>query len=315
MKIALLLACCVAMVAMTGAVNYPDNPFSHLDLVRGMDYQLSEQQYELTQGILEQALQGLKFIIQKAENAIQKIVDQAGVLFDDVLSQAERLLDDAIDTISDIVEKALEAMNGARNPVSECLEIFPQKLQQIREDAIAKAKECFEHFFDGLKVVEGVFQDSASSFFAKVHDLEAIAEECVEENVDFFEQVNCIVRRVPEAADIALQIIKELGGLFSNTFQDSISLVNETRGCLLDVIRQARAEVKKVVEEFYECVQQKPDPQPTTEGPTEPGTEPGTETTTVSTTESTSEPTTQSTTETATNPPFESTTESTTETE
>lgn len=67
---------------------------------------------------------------------------------------------------------------------------------------------------------------------------------------------NTILLQIEESNAIVKDIISDVGKLTSETTREIVSLSNDTRGCLLDVIRMSRNEVDKVIADVLQCMKE-----------------------------------------------------------
>ncbi|XP_038113322.1 uncharacterized protein LOC6038886 [Culex quinquefasciatus] len=209
-----------------------------------------------TRDLLEHALKLINMIVDQAVKAIDKVQQEIERLLDDLLLQGEELLEFAKAEINRIIQKALEDLNLENLGLQECAEIVPQRVEEITKTAFDNLKKCFDDFAERVEISRENIKEHIAFLTGKVQQIQEVGQSCVDGNGNLIDQVKCLFDHVPETNAIVVEILSDVGQLLAETVKEAVSLLNDTRGCLLDVVKQAENEVQKLVQEVLECVQQ-----------------------------------------------------------
>ncbi|XP_055542623.1 uncharacterized protein LOC129728230 [Wyeomyia smithii] len=154
------------------------------------------------------------------------------------------------------VSEAQQNLTAGETRLSDCLAEAPSQLEQIARDSFANTKQCFDYLVARLKLVRSNVKEHIEFFVGKVHEIQQIGDTCVAENPNLLDQVLCVLDHISESNAIVLEIIQDAGDLLAETIKESVSLATDTKGCLLDVVRQTHNDLGKLVTDVHQCLHQ-----------------------------------------------------------
>ncbi|XP_062548177.1 uncharacterized protein LOC134213287 [Armigeres subalbatus] len=251
MKVALLLICCWAIAFPTEARTVHTFDITKLELLDGPQ---DNFHLPLVEGLLQELRKLLDYITQIALDSVHELKQSVDKLLEEVSQKSEELLQLANGSINDYLEEAKQNLTTVGSQVAECVVPATAKLEKVAIHSYENTKKCYDDLVTRVRLTIDNVEEHVDYVIKKVAEIEHIAVECMTQNPKLVDQVKCVLDHVNESTEIVQDIIKDVGKLTSETSREIVSLGNDTRDCLLDVVRMSRNEVDKVLSEVFECL-------------------------------------------------------------
>ncbi|XP_053692323.1 uncharacterized protein LOC128740782 [Sabethes cyaneus] len=258
MKVIVLL--CFAVLTTAGEANskvLSTKSNFYQDVIHDTELEENFEQVLLTNNILHYLLETVNFFTNQGLDAVEKVRRDVDSLLDDVLGEAEKLLSQSNQEINSNIDEVKQNLTAAENQLSHCFANVTERLEQIAGDSFANTKHCFDDLVARIKLIRSNVKEHVDFFIGKVHNIQQIGDACVAENSKLAEQVRCLLDHITETNAIVLEIVKDIGKLLAETTEEAISLATDTKGCLLDVVKQSRNDCDRLVKEVHQCLQEK----------------------------------------------------------
>ncbi|XP_065080425.1 uncharacterized protein LOC135703231 [Ochlerotatus camptorhynchus] len=252
MKAILLFVCCLAIVATAYGRTFPRSGLAHLDLIQARPS--DGPHLSLTEGLFQELKKVLAYIAKAGLDAVHEFKKELDRLMEDVAKKAEELLQLANGSINDYLQEAKQNLTAYGDQVAECVVPAVGKLEKIAAISQENSKKCYDDLKARVKILGDNAAEHVSFEVAKVEEIQQIAANCEAENTKLVDKVKCVLDHFDETTAIVQEMISDVGKLLAETTQELVSLTNDTRGCLLDVVRMSRNEVDKVLKEVHECL-------------------------------------------------------------
>lgn len=254
MKVALLLICCSTIASTAYGRTFPRSGLAHLDLLETRP--ADGPHLSLTEGLFEELKKVLEYVAKAGLDAVHEFKQEFDRLLEDAGKKAEELLQLANGSISDYLEEAKQNLTIHGDQVAECVVPAVGKLEQIAAESYENSKKCYEDLKTRTKILRDNVGEHVSFQVAKVEEIQKIAANCAAENPKLVDQVKCVLDHFDESTAIVQEIMGDVRELLAETTEELVSMTNDTRGCLLDVVRMSRNEVDKVLSEVSECLKE-----------------------------------------------------------
>nr|XP_029727354.1 uncharacterized protein LOC115265627 [Aedes albopictus] len=250
MKFSLLVVCCLAVASLSEARTYPIGDLAHLRSPSD-DFRIP-----LTEGLLEELKKLLDFLSKAVMDAVHELKQSVDKLINEVTQKTEELLQLANGSIDEYLQEAKQNLTALGSQVADCVVPATAELEKVAAHSYENTKKCYNDLVTRVKIMTDNVEEHVKYGIEKVEEIEHIGKECVAENPALVDKVKCILDHVGESTTIVQEIIKDVGQLTSETSREIVSLSNDTRGCLLDVVRMSRHEVDKVMSDVMQCLKE-----------------------------------------------------------
>ncbi|EAT37702.1 AAEL010338-PA [Aedes aegypti] len=246
MKALLLLVCCLAIASSSEAKTFPGSNLRAPD-----NFHLT-----ITEGLLEELKKLLDYLAKAALDAVHDLKQNVDKLISDASQKAEDLLQLANESINEYLQEAKQNLTVLGSQVAECVVPATTELEKIAAHSYENTKKCYDDLVTRVRILTDNVEEHVDYEIKKVAEIQHIGVDCMVQNPKLVDQVKCILDHIEESNAIVKDIISDVGKLTSETTREIVSLSNDTRGCLLDVIRMSRNEVDKVIAEVLQCMKE-----------------------------------------------------------
>ena len=212
---------------------------------------------QLTRGFTDAVSELYNKIVDYATTAMNELVSKTEEMFknliavvNDLMKYAEEVL---IDYVTDEIKEVEDLINQNKTRKLPCVIDIPLKLNKIKNNALANLKECVGNVMKRIKIMQKNVLEHVGTITKTIAELNKIATKCSKlEGVTG--PVKCFLVSIPEVGGKIMKIVSQVPILISETSREVFSLHNDTRGCILDILRQARNEMKQVIKTVPNCI-------------------------------------------------------------